>query len=62
MKSSKAVIEGLALAAGVFIGNSIFVPMISGGGVVRGFITGFVAAALVLVIYNIIALYQSDKA
>jgi hypothetical protein len=61
MKSKKTIKQGLGLAVGVFAGNAIIVPMISGGDVARGIIVGFIAAALVLVVYSVIAVCQSDK-
>jgi hypothetical protein len=61
MNTKKTIKQGLGLAAGVLAGNAIVVPMISGGNVPRGIIVGFIAAALVLALFSVIALCQSDK-
>jgi len=57
MKTKKTIKQGLGLAAGVLAGNAFVVPMISGGNVPQGIIV----AALVLAVFSVIALCQSDK-
>ena len=61
MKTRKTLKQGLGLAAGVFTGNAIVVPILSGGDVARGIIVGFIAAALVVAVSAVIAVCQSDK-
>ena len=61
MKTKKTIKQGLGLAAGVLAGNAFVVPMISGGNVPQGIIVGFIAAALVLAVFSVMALCQSDK-
>ena len=61
MKTKKTIKQGLGLAAGVLAGNAFVVPMISGGNFPRGIIVGLIAAALVLAVFSVMALCQSDK-
>ncbi len=58
---SRLIKQGIPLAVGVFAGNALIVPMISGRDVSRGILVGFVAAALVLVVYSLAAVFQSGK-
>ena len=61
MKAKKTIKHGLGLAAGVFVGNAVIVPMISRGDIGRGIIVGLIAAALVLAVYSVIAVCQTDN-
>ncbi len=47
------MIEGVALASGVFVGNWLVVPLVFKSSFQRGFEVGAIAASLVLLVYNI---------
>ena len=61
MKSKNTIKQGLSVAAGVFTGNAILVPILFGIGFRRGIVVGFIAAYFVLSVYALIAACQSDK-
>lgn len=52
--------DGLSLAAGVFLGNAVVVPMLFHGDYFRGIMTGIIAAILVLLTYYCMGLFYSE--
>lgn len=61
MKAKKTIKQGLWLAIGVFVSNSVIVPIISGGNVASGIPMGFIGAALVLTVYFLLAMPEWER-
>lgn len=51
MRSLSSSQTGIGVAIGVFLGNSLLIPLLTDGGWVRGVVTGGISAVLVLLAY-----------
>jgi len=62
VKNKKILEQGLGVGIGLFVANSVLIPIISETPVTRGVKEGAIAGALVLVIYFIFSLLKPEKA
>ena len=61
MKNKKILEQGLGVAVGLFVANSVLIPIISETSVARGARDGAIAGVLALVVYFIFSMLKPEK-